>query len=161
MQLTDFVRGVPDEVWAVFDPLLPTRVWCGIGRKPIGNRECLHGLLYVLATGIGWEYLPPSFPSYKTIQRRLQQWLALDCFPTAWRQLAQRYQPRHGINGDQILLDGAKQPAKKGVTRRGRTPWTAASAAPPCSSRATAGRCREASWSRARMPMTVARPGRC
>jgi hypothetical protein len=23
MQLTDFVRGVPDDVWAVFEPALP------------------------------------------------------------------------------------------------------------------------------------------
>ena len=48
MQLTDFVDGVPDDVWAIFEPILPPKPWCGVGRKPKGNRECLHGLLYVL-----------------------------------------------------------------------------------------------------------------
>ena len=75
MQLTDFVRDVPDDVWAVFEPILPPVVWKGNGRKPKGNRECLHGLFYVLVSGIAWEMLPVCFPSYKTIQRRLKRWL--------------------------------------------------------------------------------------
>jgi transposase len=119
MQLTDFVRGVPDDVWAVFEPALPPVVWKGNGRKPWGNRDCLHALLYVLASGIGWEYLPPCFPSYKTVQRRLKRWLELDVFRAAWARLAQRYQRLHGINWDQVLLDGSKKPSKKGVSRPG------------------------------------------
>src|SRR2546423_6222831 len=77
MQLTDFVRGVPDDVWAVFEPIMPPVVWKGNGRKPKENRECLHALLYVLIAGIGWELLPAGFPGYKTIRRRLKRWLAL------------------------------------------------------------------------------------
>lgn len=115
MQLTDFVRGVPDDLWAIFEPILPAVVWQGNGRKPIANRRCLHALLYVLASGIGWEYLPLGFPSSKTVQRRLQCWLELDCFHTAWGQLAQRYQRLQGINWDQVLLDGSKKPSKKGA----------------------------------------------
>jgi transposase len=118
MQLTDFVRGVPDEVWAFFEPILPPAVWKGNGRKPKGNRECLHALLYVLAAGIAWEMLPLGFPSYKTVQRRLTVWLQRDLFHQAWRQLAQRYERLNGINWDQLLLDGSKKPSKKGVKRR-------------------------------------------
>src|SRR5262249_46361812 len=91
MPLTDFVRGVPDDVWAEFEPALPPVVWQGNGRKPWGNRDCLHALLYVLAAGIGWEYLPPCFPSPKTVQRRLKVWLAHDLFRAAWAGLAERY----------------------------------------------------------------------
>jgi transposase len=120
MQLTDFVRDVPDDVWAVFEPVLPPVVWKGNGRKPKSNRDCLHGLLYLLIAGIGWEMLPPCFPSSKTIQRRLKRWLALDCFRTVWQQLAQRYVQLHGINWDQVLLDGSKKPSKKGVKTRVR-----------------------------------------
>jgi transposase len=90
MQLTDFARKVPEDVWTLFAPLLPPVVWCGNGCPPFDNRECLHALLYVLVTGIGWRMLPPGFPSYKTVHRRLKVWLALDAFRTAWRQLAQR-----------------------------------------------------------------------
>jgi transposase len=123
MKLTDFVAGVPDDVWAVFEPILPPVVWKGVGRKPKSNRACLHALLYVLIAGIGWEFVPTGFPSYKTVQRRLQRWLALDCFHTAWQRLAERYVRLHGINWDQILLDGSKKPSKKGAKTRGRLPW--------------------------------------
>jgi transposase len=131
MQLTDFVKDVPDDVWAVFEPILPPVVWKGNGRKPKGNRECFHALLYLLIAGIGWELLPKCFPSYKTVQRRLTRWLALECFHTAWQQLAQRYVQLHGINWDQVLLDGSKKPSKKGGKPRGRLPWIAVSAARP------------------------------
>ena len=122
MRLTDFVRGVPDDIWAVFEPILPPVVWKGVGRKPKSNRACLHALLYLLIAGIGWELLPKCFPSYKTVQRRLKRWLALDCFHTAWQQLAQRYVRLHGINWDQVLLDGAKKPSKKGAPTRAHPP---------------------------------------
>lgn len=45
MQLTDFARQVPEEVWQLFAPLLPPVVWCGNGCHPYDNRECLHALL--------------------------------------------------------------------------------------------------------------------
>lgn len=131
MQLTDFVDDVPEDVWAVFQPLLPPVVWKCVGRKPKGNRECFHALLYVLVAGIGWELLPrQGFPSYKTVQRRLKRWLALDCFHTAWQQLAERYHRLRGINWDQVLLDGSKKPAKKGAKTRARLRWIAVSVVP-------------------------------
>lgn len=120
MKLTDCVADVPEDVWTVFEPILPKVVWKGIGRKPKTNRECLHALLYLLVAGIGWEFLPKTFPSSKTVRRRLKRWLALDCFHTAWQQLAQQYVRLHGINWDQVLLDGSKKPSKKGGKTRGR-----------------------------------------
>ena len=131
MKLTDFVKDVPDDVWAVFEPILPPVVWKGVGCKPYGNRECLHALLYVLIAGIGWELLPPGFPSSKTVQRRLKVWLARDCFHAAWRQLAERYVRLHGVNWDQVLLDGSKKPSKKGARTPARRPWIGVSVAPP------------------------------
>jgi len=44
VELADFARRLPDEVWAVFGPILPERVWVGNGRPPIPARECLHGI---------------------------------------------------------------------------------------------------------------------
>lgn len=131
MKLTDFVADVPEDVWTLFEPILPAVVWQGIGRKPKSNRACLHALLYVLIAGIGWEFLSKSFPSYKTVQRRLKHWLTQDCFPTAWQQLAQRYVQLHGINWDQVLLDGSKKPSKKGVKTRGRLRWIVVSPVQP------------------------------
>jgi transposase len=132
MQLTDFARQVPDDVWALFAPILPPVVWCGNGCRPYDNRECLHAVLYVLVTGIGWRMLPSGFPSYKTVQRRLKVWLQQDAFRRAWEQLAQRYETLQGINWDEVLLDGAKKPAKKGANKRAPALWIAANAARRC-----------------------------
>ena len=73
------------------------------------------------ATG-GWRgflgsLLPVGFQPRKTVQRRLTVWLALDVLHQAGRQWAEWYL-LHGINGDQVLLDGSKKSAKKGRTNR-------------------------------------------
>jgi transposase len=131
MQLHTLARRLPDEVWALFEPILPPAVWCGEGRPPVSNHKVLHGLLYVLITGIGWDYVPPCFPCGKTIQDRLKTWLGLDVFRAAWQQLARRYEQMHGINWDKVLLDGSKKPSKKGASTPGPAPSTAPSAARP------------------------------
>lgn len=131
MQLTDFARRLPEEVWTLFEPVLPKKVWFGNGRPPAADRACLHGLFYVLVSGIGWRMLPPCFPSYRTIQRRMKRWLEDDCFLTAWRLAAERYEALRGINWDQVCLDGSKRPAKKGANAPAPARWTVPNAAPP------------------------------
>ena len=142
MQLTDFARQLPQEVWELFAPLRPPVVWCGKGRPPARNDDCLHALFYVLVSGIAWRMLPRGFPSYKTVQRRLTVWLERDTFRTAWQQLAQRYEALQGINWDQLLLDGSKKPSKKGANRRGRVPWIVVNVVRPSISPVTPGPCR-------------------
>jgi transposase len=132
MELKDIARRLPDDIWEIFEPLLPQVVWCGNGRPPKSNKACLHGLLFVLVSGIAGEMLPPCGPSYKTIQRRRTRWLQLDVFRTAWGQLAQQYEQLQGINWDQLLLAGSKKPAKKGGKRRGLRRLIAPSVAQPC-----------------------------
>ncbi|WP_406567855.1 transposase [Dactylosporangium fulvum] len=51
---------VPDGLWERIEPLLPvkTRSFRYPGRKPLPNRKVLCGILFVLYTGIQWEFLP-------------------------------------------------------------------------------------------------------
>ena len=52
---------LPDELWERIQPLLPPpepRRFRFPGRKPVGDRQALTGILFVLKTGIPWEYLP-------------------------------------------------------------------------------------------------------
>ena len=132
MQLTDFARKVPEDVWILFAPILPPVVWCGNGCPPYDNRACPQAVLYVLVTGIGWRMLPSGFPSDKTVQRRLKVWLEQEALRRAWQQLAQRYEALQGINWAEVLLEGSKKPAKKGARRRVPAPWIAASAGQRC-----------------------------
>lgn len=131
MRLSSLARRLPESVWALFEPILPPVVWCGEGRPPASNHACLHGVIYVLITGIGWEYVPPCFPCGKTLQDRLDRWLACDAFRTAWVRMAERYQDLRGINWDQVLLDGSNKPSKKGGPTPAATRPTGASAGPP------------------------------
>ena len=114
MRLSSLPRRLPESVWSICEPILPPVVGCDHGRPPASNHACRHSQLYVLITGIGWDYVPPCFPCGKTIKAQLDQWLALDAFRTAWQRLAKRYEERHGINWDKVLLDGSNKPSKKG-----------------------------------------------
>jgi transposase len=51
---------VSDELWELIEPLIPKvkrryRYSC---RKRLDDRKVLTGILFVLQTGIPWEYLP-------------------------------------------------------------------------------------------------------
>src|SRR3989442_4056615 len=124
MQLTDFARKVREDVWALFAPILPPVVWCGNGCPPYDNRECLHAVLSVLVTGIGWQMLPSGFPSYKTLQRRLKGWWQPDAFRRACQQLAQRSETLPGITWDEVGLHGSKKAPKKGERKPAPAPCT-------------------------------------
>lgn len=51
-----------DALWERIEPLLPhkERRFRHPGRKPLPDRQVLCGILFVLHTGIQWEYLPAS-----------------------------------------------------------------------------------------------------
>ena len=34
MELKDVAKRLPEDIWEVFEPLLPPVVWCGNGRPP-------------------------------------------------------------------------------------------------------------------------------
>src|SRR3954466_1790964 len=67
-----------DELWALVEPLIPKveRRFRFPGRKRIDDRKVLTGILFVLQTGIPWEYLPQEMGcgSGMTCWRRLKEW---------------------------------------------------------------------------------------
>ena len=68
---------VPDELWELVEPLLPPHPPRPKGgRKPVDDRACFAGILFVLKTGIGWEDLPAEMGcgSGMTCWRRLRDW---------------------------------------------------------------------------------------
>jgi len=68
---------VPDDLWAELVPLLPReRPKPKGGRPRVPDRAALAGIVYVLRTGIPWEYLPLELGcgSGMTCWRRLRDW---------------------------------------------------------------------------------------
>lgn len=68
---------LPDDLWALIQTLLPTHRPSPKGGRPrIDERAALTGILFVLKTGLPWEYLPRELGcgSGMSCWRRLHAW---------------------------------------------------------------------------------------
>jgi transposase len=77
---------VSDELWASIEPLLPKEPPKPKGGRPrVQDRACLTGIIFVLKTGLPWEYVPQEagWGSGVTCWRRLRDWQRAG----VWRRL--------------------------------------------------------------------------
>jgi transposase len=78
---------VEDDLWELIKPLLPRFKgrFRNPGRKRLDDRKALYGILFVLYTGIPWEFLPQElgYGSGMTCWRRLREWTEAG----VWQQL--------------------------------------------------------------------------
>jgi transposase len=119
---------VPDELWDAIEPLLPPEPPKPKGGRPrVPDRACLTGIVFVLKTGIPWEWLPQELGcgSGMTCWRRLRDWQAAGVWDRLHRALLDRLGEADQIDWERACLDSASVPAKRGATTRGRTPRTA------------------------------------
>jgi transposase len=124
---------VSDELWSVVQPLLPPKPAHRKGGHPftVSDRAALTGIVFVLKTGIPWEYLPREMGcgSGMTCWRRLRDWQQAGVCKALHRALLQRLAEADRIDWSRASADGARVPAKRGAPGRGRTRPTAASRA--------------------------------
>ena len=121
---------VPDDLWAVIAPLLPpARPRPKGGRPSIPDRAALTGILFVLRTGLPWEYLPQEMGcgSGMSCWRRLRDWQAAGVWAALHRALLERLEGAGQLDWQRAALDSASVPAKRGVRRPARTRPTGAS----------------------------------
>ena len=106
---------VPDDLWAVIAPLLrPARPRPKGGRPPIPDRAALTGILFVLRTGLPWEYLPQEMGcgSGMSCWRRLRDWQAAGVWARLHHALLERLHAAGQIDWSRASLDSASVPAK-------------------------------------------------
>jgi transposase len=68
---------VPDTLWGLIEPLLPTPLPKPRGGRPrLTDHACLAGIIFVLRSGIPWRMLPKRLGcgSGMTCWRRLHDW---------------------------------------------------------------------------------------
>jgi|SRR5581483_7167424 len=120
---------VSDELWAAVEPLLPPgRPAGGPGHPRVPDRVALTGIVFVLKTGIPWEYFPQELGCCgMTLWRRLRDWQAAGVWEALHRVLLDRLGEAGKIDWGRASADGARVPAKRGAQERGRTRRTAAS----------------------------------
>jgi transposase len=122
---------VSDELWAVAEPLLPpTRPPGTRGHPPVPNRVALAGIVFVLKTGIPWEYFPQELGcSGMTLWRRLRDWQRAGAWEALHRELLQRLADAGQIDWSRASADASRVPAKGGAPGPARIRSTAASRA--------------------------------
>ena len=119
-----------DDLWSHISPLLPpARPRPKGGRPPIPDRAALTGILFVLKTGLPWEYLPAEMGcgSGMSCWRRLHEWQQAGIWSALHRALLEHMERAGQLDWSRASLDSISIAAKKGGLRRGRTPRTVAS----------------------------------
>ena len=116
-----------DALWKRIEPLLPEpkpRRFRFPGRKPVPNRAALTGILFVLRTGIPWEYLPQELGcgSGMTCWRRLQEWHQAGVWEKVHRALLDALRESDQIDWSRAVVDSASVRAVFGGRKRARIP---------------------------------------
>lgn len=102
---------VSDDLWAVFEPLLPVHVNShrfGGGRPRVPDRRCADAIFYVLRTGCQWAALDQTdLCPRSTAHDRFQQWVEAGVFLALWQAGVRRFDELKGIEWEWLSMDGA------------------------------------------------------
>jgi len=114
-----------DDLWNLIEPILPKpkrRRRRYPGRRPISNRQTLSGILFVLKTGIGWEYLPLEMGcgSGMTCWRRLRDWQRRGIWTKLHRLLLSKLREADKIDWSRAVVDSTSVRAVFGGRRQAR-----------------------------------------
>lgn len=111
-------RLVPDELWALVQPLIPqfTPRPQGGGTAPVEDRAVFTAIVYVLTSGCSWRDLPPSFGvTVPTAHRRFEQWTDADLWPQLYQAVLDELGSQGEIEWARAVVDAATVRAKKGA----------------------------------------------
>lgn len=116
-----------DELWKKIEPILPPpkrRRFRYPGRKPISHRQALTGILFVLKTGIPWEYLPKEMGcgSGMSCWRRLRDWHKAGVWKRLHEMLLAELQEADQIDWSRAIVDSASARAPGGGKKTGPNP---------------------------------------
>jgi transposase len=123
---------LPDELWGVIDPVFPSPPPRPKGgRRRIPNRATLTGILFVLRSGIPWEYLPQELGcgSGMTCWRRLRDWQAQGIWRKVHQVLLNALGDADQIDWSRAAIDSATVPAPRGAQQPARNRRIAANRA--------------------------------
>ena len=116
---------VDDRLWSRLEPLLPPprrRRRRYPGRKPLDNRKVLTGIIFVLKTGIPWEYLPKELGcgSGMTCWRRLHAWQRAGVWARLHRALLAELRATGQLDWSRAIVDASSIRALRGGNKRVR-----------------------------------------
>lgn len=116
----DTIWECPDDLWdnviaPVIEALDPPAV---TGRKRVGLRPVLNGIIYVMRSGCQWNHLPKVFGDDSSVHRTMQRWIAKGVLDEIWSVLVGHCEALGGVAWTWQSADGFMGKARFG----GRTP---------------------------------------
>src|SRR5215475_4961684 len=121
---------VSDELWARIEPLLPAvpRRADHPGRRRLDDRQVFCGILFVLYTGIPWEFLPQElgFGSGMTCWRRLRDWNDAGVWQRLHELLLAELRGAGELDLSRAVIDSSHVRALKGGPKPGQARSTGA-----------------------------------
>jgi transposase len=138
---------VPDQLWALVEPLLPAppRPPYGGRHRTISDRSCFAAIVFMARTSTPWRLLPArelGSGSPATCWRRLTEWAKAGVFDQLHLEVLDRLGEQGRLDWSRASVDTMSVRAKRGGTRWAQTRSTAASQAPSSTWSATARACR-------------------
>jgi transposase len=121
---------LPDGLWAIIEPLLPTHHPSPKGGRPrLPDRAALTGVLFVLKTGLPWEDLPAEMNcgSGMSCWRRLAEWQADGTWDAIHAVLLERLAGAGRLDWSRLVVDSSSVRAVFGGSIPGGTRRTGAS----------------------------------
>ncbi|MFD2397599.1 IS5 family transposase [Prauserella oleivorans] len=117
-------RLVPDELWALVEPLVPAHQVRpqGGGRSRVDDRAVFTAIVFVLTSGCAWRHLPPSFGvKVPTAHRRFTEWTKAGLWRRLHRAVLDELGSQGMIDWSRAVLDGASVRAKRGISDRSQS----------------------------------------
>jgi len=110
---------VPDELWALVEPLLPTppRPPYGDRHRVIPDRNCFAAIVYMARTSIPWRLLPArelGCGSPTTCWRRLTEWAKAGVFDVLHLKVLDQLGMAGRLDWTRASVDSASVRAKRG-----------------------------------------------
>nr|WP_234022292.1 IS5 family transposase [Streptomyces ipomoeae] len=116
---------VSDELWSLIEPLLPEPGPKLVeGRPRVPDRQALCGILFVLHTGIQWEYLPQElgFGSGMTCWRRLAAWNEAGVWDELHLVLLKKLRAAKKLDWSRAVIDSSRVRAARRGPKSGPSP---------------------------------------
>ena len=113
-------RLISDELWALFEPLIPPQppaVHGRTGRPRVSDRDVLAGIAFVLSTGLGWARLPTELDdgSGWTCWWRMREWTEAGVFDRVHQAVLDRLGEQGQLDWSRASLDSVSVRATRGV----------------------------------------------
>jgi transposase len=126
---------VSAERWSLIEPLLPEPGPRQVeGRPRVPDRQALRGILFVLHTGIQWEYLPQELGSGSgmTCRRRLAAWNEACGWDQLHALLPEKLRSKNQLDRSRAVIDSSHVRAPCRAPKRSQPgrPSTAGQQAP-------------------------------